>query len=103
MTTQILTDNMDTPDSFNTTIRHFLIQPEDLTNGVRCRLLKSKNLSLRGCRKITHGHASHLKNLLGWLSKATPTRLNRQWLINNDELLTHEGIVFVKDLVDGLI
>lgn len=57
-----------------------------------------------GCVKVSHTHVPYLKSLLSWLAKAAPTPGSRRWMVSDPSVLgTQDGIVFVKELVDGLI
>ena len=126
----VLTKNHDglrlTNDLFNKMIQNFFTPPVHMITSIKqlpigpnqlfrtrtddlIRRLHSRGrptpvlVSGSGCGKVTHQHAPYLKNLLSWLAKAVTTQEKRQWMVDTDLLLTQDGIVFVKDLVDGLV
>jgi hypothetical protein len=59
-----------------------------------------------GSTKVSHIHRPYLKTLLSWLIQAAPAKGTREWMLEQPKsgaLLSQEGLVFIKDIVDGLI
>jgi len=80
-------------DKFNDTIKKFFV-----TDPIR----KVKRSSIRQIPS-TNVHIPRMTSLIGWLAKAEP---DRQWMTfprTTKLFVTQEEMIFVKDLVDGLV